>query len=194
MVCLSPEWRWHCKCIKKKSKWKNTNLKKVFNWTSPHLFLQWPEIAWKHRKYCVGTTAVQDLSVERGWPGGSLATHLGASQGSCSGKRTCRSSSTFIWQCFFLLILEKKILLPIAVRPKAWIMVEVNALAQGALRQFTQWPWIEHPTFQLRGGHFTTELLPPQQLATLCLHQLRKQTRWSVIFSIELFWWASDLF
>jgi len=40
-------------------------------------------------------------------------------------------------------------------------VVEVNALAQGALRQFTQWPWIEHPTFQLRGGHFITELLPP---------------------------------
>jgi len=31
--------------------------------------------------------------------------------------------------------------------------VEVNALAQGALRQFTQWLWIEHPTFQLGGGH-----------------------------------------
>jgi len=31
--------------------------------------------------------------------------------------------------------------------------VEVNALAQGALRQFTQWLRIEHPTFQLGGGH-----------------------------------------
>jgi len=38
--------------------------------------------------------------------------------------------------------------------------VEVNALAQGALWQFTQRLWIEHPTFQLEGGHFTTELLP----------------------------------
>jgi len=38
--------------------------------------------------------------------------------------------------------------------------VEVNALAQGTLQQFTQWLWIEHPTFQLGGGHFTTELLP----------------------------------
>jgi len=37
--------------------------------------------------------------------------------------------------------------------------VEVNALAQGALRQSTQWLWIEHPTLQLRGGHFTTEHL-----------------------------------
>jgi len=49
---------------------------------------------------------------------------------------------------------------------EAWIVllagaVEVNALAQGTLRQFTQWLWIEHPTFQLRGGHFTVELLPP---------------------------------
>jgi len=33
--------------------------------------------------------------------------------------------------------------------------VEVNALSQAALRQFTQWLWIEHPTFQLGGGHFT---------------------------------------
>ena len=31
--------------------------------------------------------------------------------------------------------------------------VEVNALAEGALRRVTQWPWIEHPTFRLRGGH-----------------------------------------
>jgi len=49
---------------------------------------------------------------------------------------------------------------------EAWIVllvgtVEVSALAYGALRQFTQWLWIEHPTFQLRGGHFTTEPLPP---------------------------------
>ena len=35
----------------------------------------------------------------------------------------------------------------------------VNILAQGVLRK---WPWIEHPTFQLRGGNFTTELMPPQ--------------------------------
>ena len=45
---------------------------------------------------------------------------------------------------------------------EAWIvllagMAEVNALAQGALRQFKQ-PWIERSTFQLGGGHFTTEL------------------------------------
>ena len=38
--------------------------------------------------------------------------------------------------------------------------VEVNTPAQGALRRFTQWPRIEHPAFQLRGAHFTTELLP----------------------------------
>jgi len=31
--------------------------------------------------------------------------------------------------------------------------IEVNALAQGALRQFTQWLWIEDPIFQLRGGN-----------------------------------------
>jgi len=42
--------------------------------------------------------------------------------------------------------------------------VEVNALAQEALRQFTQGLRIEHPTFQLGGGHLTTELLPPPQL------------------------------
>jgi len=44
--------------------------------------------------------------------------------------------------------------------------VEVNALPQGVLHQFTQWVFIEHPTFQLRGGHFTTELLPPQKVST----------------------------
>ena len=47
---------------------------------------------------------------------------------------------------------------------ETWIVllagaVEVNALAQEALRRFTQWLWIEHRTFRLRGGHITTELL-----------------------------------
>ena len=37
--------------------------------------------------------------------------------------------------------------------------VELNALAQGALL-----PWIKHPTFQLRGEHFTTELSPHSTL------------------------------
>ena len=32
--------------------------------------------------------------------------------------------------------------------------IEVNALAQGPLWWFDSWPWIEHPTFQLRGIHF----------------------------------------
>jgi len=35
--------------------------------------------------------------------------------------------------------------------------VEVNALTQGALRQFTHWPRIEHSTFQLRGECCTAE-------------------------------------
>jgi len=47
--------------------------------------------------------------------------------------------------------------------------VEVNALAQGVLRQFTQWLWIEHPTFQLGGGPFTTELLPPTISVLTCV-------------------------
>ena len=57
---------------------------------------------------------------------------------------------------------------------EAWIVllagaIEVNALAQGTLRQFTKWLWIEHPTFQLGGGHFTTELMPPQ-VVSFCAH------------------------
>jgi len=39
--------------------------------------------------------------------------------------------------------------------------VAVNALAQAALRRVSHWPWIEHPTFQLRGGHSTTDVPPP---------------------------------
>jgi len=43
---------------------------------------------------------------------------------------------------------------------EAWIMIFVGAvtviaLAQGALRRVTQWPWIEHTTFQFGGGHST---------------------------------------
>jgi len=41
--------------------------------------------------------------------------------------------------------------------------VEVNDLAQAALRRFTQYRWIGHTTFQLRGGHSITELSPPQR-------------------------------
>jgi len=29
----------------------------------------------------------------------------------------------------------------------------MNALAQGALLWFTQWSWVEHPTFRLGGGN-----------------------------------------
>jgi len=61
-------------------------------------------------------------------------------------KLTC-FGNTLIWKCcssFFCWFL---------------VTVEVNTLAQGALRQFTQWLWIEHPTFQLRGEHFSTEVL-----------------------------------
>jgi len=32
--------------------------------------------------------------------------------------------------------------------------VDMNAFAQGALLQFTQWLWIEHSTFQSGGGHY----------------------------------------
>ena len=42
------------------------------------------------------------------------------------------------------------------------VEVEVNIFAQGALQQFTQWLWIEHPTFELGSRHFTTELMLPQ--------------------------------
>jgi len=35
-------------------------------------------------------------------------------------------------------------------------VVEVNALAQRVLRQFTQWSWIEHPTFRLCSRRWTS--------------------------------------
>ena len=38
-------------------------------------------------------------------------------------------------------------------------VVVVNALAQGALQLVIQLLWIEHTTFQLGGGHSTTELI-----------------------------------
>jgi len=41
--------------------------------------------------------------------------------------------------------------------------VEVNAVAHGASRRFTQWPWIKRTTFQLGGRHYTTELSLPQR-------------------------------
>ena len=89
---------------------------------------------------------------------------------------------------------------------KAWIVLlaragEVNALAQGVLQQFTQWPWIEHPTFQLRGGSSTTELLPPPILfPSVVFQHLSKSNKrgWFTIIYIWLPWsftnpmWHSD--
>jgi len=45
------------------------------------------------------------------------------------------------------------------LRIQLWSCVFYNIAPGPALRQFTQWPWIEHSTFQLGGGHLTTELL-----------------------------------
>jgi len=63
--------------------------------------------------------------------------------------------------------------------------VEVNALGQGALQQFTQRMWIKHPPFQLGGGHFATEPLPPQ---LLCYEKQGKK-QWLVenILGISVF-------
>jgi len=43
----------------------------------------------------------------------------------------------------------------------------MNTLAHGRPWQFPQWLWIEHPTFQLRGGVFTIDLLP-SSIFTYC--------------------------
>jgi len=67
--------------------------------------------------------------------------------------------------------------------------VEVNALAQGALRRFTQWLLVEHPTFHLGGGYSTTvnpiiyasRLLPtyPNQLMAMSQFFLLNSSCWS---------------
>jgi len=36
--------------------------------------------------------------------------------------------------------------------------VMVNVLAQGAPLRFTQWLWIEHPSFLFEGRRFNTQL------------------------------------
>ena len=54
--------------------------------------------------------------------------------------------------------------------------VSVNALARRALRRFTKGPWIEGPTFQLRGGHSNTELSPPQ--LTSCVDRSERTHLW----------------
>ena len=41
--------------------------------------------------------------------------------------------------------------------------VEANAFVQDEFRRFTQCRWIEHPTFQLRGGRSVTEPRSPQR-------------------------------
>jgi len=43
-------------------------------------------------------------------------------------------------------------------------VVEVNALAQRALWRLTQGLWVEHSTFQLRGGNSATALSPDRKL------------------------------
>jgi len=43
-------------------------------------------------------------------------------------------------------------------RNESKLLLDMNALVQGTLRQSTQWLWVEHPTFQLRGRNSATEL------------------------------------
>jgi len=59
----------------------------------------------------------------------------------------------------------------------------VNPLAQGALRRFTQWPWVEYQTFQLR-GQFTTELLPPTQKRFI-------KDLWHSLWTTRNSWWTT---
>ena len=66
---------------------------------------------------------------------------------------------------------------------EAWIMflagaVAVNAFAQGALRQFTQWLRIEHPTFQL-DGRSTTELIAAQRYDLSSILEMITFYKWS---------------
>jgi len=66
--------------------------------------------------------------------------------------------------------------------------VEVNALTQGALRRCTQWPWIEHPPFQLRGGPSTTELSPPHRN----VRRQRLGFRWRYDVPLGRYWGTND--
>jgi len=52
-------------------------------------------------------------------------------------------------------------------KPEIWFLagaVEVNDLAQGALRRLMQWPRIEYTTFDYRGEHSTLSYLYLQTL------------------------------
>jgi len=46
-------------------------------------------------------------------------------------------------------------------------VVEVNVVAQGASWRFPLCTWVEHVTFQLRGGHYHWAIAAPQDLCTL---------------------------
>jgi len=89
--------------------------------------------------------------------------------------------------CFFLLFLVTAV----SGRPEPEICplqrrFWVNTLAQEVLRQFTQWPWIDHPTFQLRSGYFTTELVPHKVVCTLEVRDPHKQRR-AVLSAFDVF-------
>jgi len=63
----------------------------------------------------------------------------------------------------------------------------MKAFAQGALRKFTQWLWIEHPTFQLGGGHFTTELMPSSSVSLRSYFVMKKKTWWVAPHTVAAF-------
>ena len=66
--------------------------------------------------------------------------------------------------------------------------VEANDLAQGALRPFTQCRCIWHTTFQLWGGHLTTELSSSQRnLRRECLG-----VRWCYDATVGRYWGTND--
>ena len=74
--------------------------------------------------------------------------------------RTCINEKVLTASAMDTLFLSPTLETAIAGKPKPKFPLlaeaaDVNALVQGALQQFTQWPWIEHSTFQWRGRHFT---------------------------------------
>jgi len=52
-----------------------------------------------------------------------------------------------------------------------------NALAQGALQGFTQWPWIEHPTFRLSTFCSTFAKFYGENKASVAVHAVHVKTQ-----------------
>ena len=74
-------------------------------------------------------------------------------------------------------------------------VAKMNSLAQGVLWWFTQWLWVEHPTFQLRSRYSTTAGNTMTFLTVITFNQLQSKPLVCLASPLPPYWavWQRNL-